>query len=314
MATKVLTESSSTPLVVEEDGTIEVVLITPGQGSSGYYSEEMIKSFASETWPKGSHSYVNHLEQGEKRTPEKLIGVLTEDAHWSDEKNGAVSRLKPMKHWEEFVREVAPYTGLSITARGTGRVDTIDGKETYVVESLEPNIMNTVDLVSYAGRGGYFAESLETLYESAIKESTQGNPADGTNEQKVQENMALEEKVETLISTVESLVTAMAASETARKSAEEANATEAANATKAAEATRAVESADLPDSVKAKLHESIAAGDYDVTPKLEEALAIRAELHESLKKEFTESASFGSLSSKTDAEAASLLSEDVKGW
>src|SRR5690349_5992637 len=61
------------------DGSFEVVLIAPGQGSSGYYSEEVIRDYAPTAWPKGTHVYLDHLKEGETRSPERLLGALVED-------------------------------------------------------------------------------------------------------------------------------------------------------------------------------------------------------------------------------------------
>lgn len=139
----------------------KAVLITPGQGSSGLYSEEMLKQYGPAAFPKGSHSYVDHPGEGEQRSPKNLFGVLAETAHY-EENVGLVAELDIMPHWADFAEAVAPYVGLSIFAAGTAS-KAEDG--TVVIESLEHNITNSIDLVSYAGRGGSLAER---LYESAI--------------------------------------------------------------------------------------------------------------------------------------------------
>lgn len=156
-----LTESSSK---LSQAGNLwEVVLITPGKGSSGIYTEDMLKNFGPKAFSAGSHSYIGHLSEGEQRNPEKAIGVLAEDAVY-EEGRGLVGKLKVFKHWKDFVEEVSPYVGMSISAMGNGK----DTEEGYIVEELIPDIQNTIDLVSYAGRGGALAEK---LYESAINTS-----------------------------------------------------------------------------------------------------------------------------------------------
>jgi hypothetical protein len=144
--TQFTVQESSTALKVDEDGTYLAVLITPGQGSSGFYSEDMLKASGPEAFPAGTHSYLNHISEGERRSPDKLLAVTVEDA-WYKEDVGLVARTKPMKHWRDFVSEVAPYVGLSIQAAAVGERGEMDGRETLIVESLVPHVMNSIDLV-----------------------------------------------------------------------------------------------------------------------------------------------------------------------
>jgi hypothetical protein len=140
------------------------VLITPGKGSSGVYTEAMLKEYGPKAFKKGTHSYVDHPRSEEDiRSPKNLIGVLAEDARY-EEGVGLVAELEVMPHWKEFVEAVAPHTGLSIYAMGEGNYND-DGE--VVVENLIPHTQNSVDLVSYPGRPG--SEAWPTsLYEAAV--------------------------------------------------------------------------------------------------------------------------------------------------
>jgi len=169
---KLFNETANAP--VKAGNNWRAVLITPGQGSSGFYSESMLKEFGPTAFPKGTHSYVDHpKDESDGRSPKNLMGVLAEDAHYVDGV-GLVAELEVMPHWKEFVEAVAPHTGLSIWASGEG-VNNDEG--TLVVESLVPHAQNSVDLVSYAGRPG--SGLAEKLYESAIsmQESYEGAEA-----------------------------------------------------------------------------------------------------------------------------------------
>jgi len=53
--THILTESSS-KLAKTEEGTWRAVLITPGKGSSGIYTESMLKEYGPKAFKKGTHS------------------------------------------------------------------------------------------------------------------------------------------------------------------------------------------------------------------------------------------------------------------
>jgi hypothetical protein len=156
---EILREASST-LQSAGASRWKAVLITPGKGSSGLYSDDVLREYGPTAFPKGTHSYVDHPKDGESRNPKNLFGVLTESAKY-EEGIGLTATLEVMPHWAEFAQAVAPYTGLSIYAAAE-RAQTAEG---YVVEKILPAIDNSVDLVSYAGRGGAMAEQ---LYESAI--------------------------------------------------------------------------------------------------------------------------------------------------
>jgi|LakMenEpi03Aug12_release.lakeMendotaPanAssembly.Ray.scaffolds.fasta_scaffold03549_3 hypothetical protein len=158
---KLLSESGSAP--VKSGNNWRAVLITPGKGSSGVYTEEMLREYGPQAFKKGTHSYVDHpRDEGDIRSPKNLIGVLAEDARY-EKGVGLVAELSIMPHWKEFVEAVAPHTGLSIYAMGEGNYND-DGE--VVVESLVPHTQNSVDLVSYPGRPG--SKLADKLYEAAI--------------------------------------------------------------------------------------------------------------------------------------------------
>ena len=166
---KLYTESSSAPEKV--GNRWRAVLITPGKGSSGVYTESMLREYGPRAFVKGTHSYVDHPRSEEDiRSPKNLIGVLAEDAHYEDGV-GLVAELDIMPHWKEFVEAVAPHTGLSIYAMGEGNYNE-DGD--VIVENLIPHTQNSVDLVSYAGRPG--SKLADKLYEAAIAIAAEAAP------------------------------------------------------------------------------------------------------------------------------------------
>lgn len=313
---KLLNESRTGGLKANGDGTYNVVLITPGRGTSGLYTESVLRESGPAAFPAGTHSYVDHpTEAHPGRSPEKLLGIYVETAHYEDGV-GLVSRFKPMKHYREFVEEVAPYTGLSIYAQGDGLEEDIDGDSVFVVSELLPNIQNTVDLVSYAGRGGHFAES---LLESAL-EISQDSP--GFIE-RGNENMALEDEVRNLLpevrAAISELVTAREALAAAQTEVASAKADTDSVVEQALEATDAVNAAELPEKIKESLYSEIKAGNYNVKPAIESAIAIRDALEEDAKaaaeadasKKDTLSESLGLLGVTTSSSADDLT---VTGW
>jgi hypothetical protein len=170
--TTLLTESAVAPTKTKS-GNWRAVLITPGKGSSGLYTESMLKADGPIAFPKGTHSYIDHpIREGEVRSPKNLMGVLAEDAYY-EEGIGLVAELQVMPHWKEFVEAVAPHTGLSIYATGEGEYNE-NGE--LVVESLLPHTQNSVDLVSYAGRPG--SKLVDKLYEAAIAMIKEAEPGE----------------------------------------------------------------------------------------------------------------------------------------
>lgn len=306
--TVILTEETPGGVLSAPKGdTYPVILITPGQGSSGYYSEDVIRDYAPAAFPKGTHVYLDHLREGEQRTPEKLLGYLTEDTV-VNENGEAVNQFKPLKRHREWIEEIRGVVGLSVAVAGEGRKGLVEGRETLIVESLTPRITNTVDLVSYAGRGGRFLESyLEEANRLVEDERTQPDPQDGSR--KEIKTMAIsEEQVTALVESVESLVAALAES---NKPAPEKSVDEIAEDRKAAvAAVKAVESADISDDTKARLIEGIEAGDYDVASAIEHEKAltesIRARLEEQILSEVGASAKGGDLKESAI--------ETPKGW
>lgn len=294
--TLLLHESSSTFVEAKAKGTYKVVLITPGRGSSGYYKEEMLKAFGPAAFPAKSHAYVDHIKADESRSPEKMIGVYPEGAYYEDGV-GLVAELKPFSHYEQFVKEVAPYAGFSIFAQGTGAVEELDGEEVFMVEQLLPHVMNSVDLVAYAGRGGHLAES---LLQEAMNKSTQREPSSGATDKEA--NMpTIEESAAALVSRVDVLVTAQEAAAATADAATD-KATAVAEAIKSAVvAARAVAEAEVSEKVREKLYTQIESGNFDVEDALAEAVEIRkeieAEVRESFKTSYTPQTILGSFAS-----------------
>lgn len=317
-----LLESATAKLgEVADDGTFPVVLITPGQGTSGYYRESVIAEHAPVALPKGTHVYLDHLRKGEERSPSKLLGYLTEDTTIRED-GAATNRFKPLSKHREWIEEVKSLVGLSVAVSGDGRRGEINGVQTLIVESLNPSITNTVDVVSYSGRGGQFLESLleeaneegdetphdnlnqtdaEEADEATAEERTQAESSGGTTKGNNPMTYS-EETITRLAEGVEALVAKLTES-VAEVEVDETD-TDADRAL-AVEAVIAVESADISAETKTALLEGIKAGKYDVAPEIEREKALR----ESIRAELTES--YGSTAGGDGSTGSDY---DVKGW
>lgn len=239
----------------------DATLITPGKGSSGIYSEEMLKEYGPTAFPKGSHSYVDHpASEDEQRSPKNLMGVLAEDARYV-EGRGLVGKIQVMPHWADFVEAVAPHTGLSIYATGDGR----DTEEGFVVESLDYSIQNTCDLVSYAGRGGSLVERLKesAINKTSVETGTGAATADADSKEREQNMDELKALVEALASKIDGLDTKLvemdAKVESVVKLSESATAADAAKVD-ALEVADKLAEAKLTESGRKRVLESVKSG------------------------------------------------------
>lgn len=154
MNTKLLTEASGSTLT-RNGKRWKGVLAVPGQGSSGFYSEEVLREFGPTALAPGAKAFIDH---DTVRSPKDMIGVYPDGAVWDDELGALVGELEVFPHWQEFVEAVGPHAGLSIYMMGETDAD---GN----VTALIPDRMNGVDLVSYPGLVG--SGLVEKLYESA---------------------------------------------------------------------------------------------------------------------------------------------------
>jgi hypothetical protein len=252
----------------------KAVLITPGKGSSAIYTEDVLRRDGAVAFPAGTHSYINHLQEGDVRSPEKLWGVLAEDARYEDGV-GLVAKIKVMPHWADFVESVAPHTGLSIWAEGQGSKND-DGE--ILVESLVANPMNTIDMVSWPGREG--SGLAQKLYESAVRASESDNSVtDGDTDSLTEEgnsDMELKE-LSDQIAEMPNLIAA-AVAEALAPAAEPEEKEDEVSVEAVAEALVA---ADLPEVSRKAVYESLRNGG-ELTVAIEAQKAFVAQVKEHL--------------------------------
>lgn len=171
---------------VRDDDTVEICLITPGWGSSGYYSEQMLKKDGPKIFKKGLHMYMNHpTEEEDRHRPERdvrdLAGALQEDAVWKDNGfagKGVYSSAKVFPNYKDFIDAAASHIGVSIRAGGTAVEGEAEGRHGLLVNSLQEGY--SVDYVTMAGRGG----QVLALYESNKKRISQLSETKSTAQNK----------------------------------------------------------------------------------------------------------------------------------
>jgi len=154
----------------------EITIITPGWGSSGYYSAEVLEAAAKDkVFPKGTQMHIDHMtEQARFDSPAgsvaTLAAALQEDARWDpnwvDPDTGIKGRLvaenRVFGHWKEPLAEMKDAIGVSIAAAAETSMGEAEGRKGRIIEALVPDILNRVDYVTVAGRGGRISEVLES--------------------------------------------------------------------------------------------------------------------------------------------------------
>jgi hypothetical protein len=153
-----------------KSGRLLVEIISEGIGSSGAYPRKVLENAVTErVWPQGTKVFIDHPTESETyarpaRTVKDLVGRTTRDAY-IDESGRIVTEVKIFKPFRplltdaDFIQSV----GMSIRAAAEVRPGEYEGKKTTVVTRLIPDVMNTIDVVTWAGRGGRVISLLESL-------------------------------------------------------------------------------------------------------------------------------------------------------
>lgn len=134
-----------------------IQIITPGWGSSGYYSADVLERAAeNHIIPAGTHMYFDHASDSERtdrpeRSVRDIAAVLTEDATWDG--TGLFADADILGPHAELIEALAPYIGVSISGSATDiTIGEAEGRTGPIIEDLAH--VASVDFVTRAGRGG----------------------------------------------------------------------------------------------------------------------------------------------------------------
>lgn len=177
---RVLTECCERAVFLTEAGPATrktVRLISPGWGSSGYYSSEVLKRDGPKIFPSGTHMYLNHATPAEEsQRPEgdirNLAAVTSGNAYWDANHNegaGLFAQADIFSQYAPDLLEKAPFTGVSIRARGYGQDGEAEGKKGFLVTELFHG--ESVDFVTKSGRGGKVLTESGNTDPTKVKES-----------------------------------------------------------------------------------------------------------------------------------------------
>jgi hypothetical protein len=165
-------EGDLVPLVeraLASDNTIDLKVITPGWGSSGYYSKEVLERDGPKTFPAGTHMYLDHPTESENRErPERSVrdlagALLAPPAYQEDGKDGPglYAKAKVLPEYKDTIEALAEHIGVSIRAHGTVEPGEAEGKQGAIVKEMTKGL--SVDFVTKAGRGGKVLQLMESL-------------------------------------------------------------------------------------------------------------------------------------------------------
>jgi hypothetical protein len=150
-------------------GRVLVTLITPGQGSSGFYSPEVLEAAATDrVFAAGTHMHADHpsrmdVQDRPERSILTLVGQTVEDARWDPAVPGLVAEAQLFGPLGQTVAQMQDAIGVSIRATADVEEADQDGRRVTIVKRLDT--AESVDFVTRAGRGGRFVvlESARTL-------------------------------------------------------------------------------------------------------------------------------------------------------
>ena len=180
---KRITEAST--LTVTESptpGRVLLQLITPGWGSSGYYSPQVLENAATEqVFPAGTHVFFDHPSESERhdrpeRSVRDLAMVLDEDAR-RDDQGGLVAEAKVIGPYRDLITDdvFMEAVGMSIRASADTTIGEAEGRKGTIVTQLIEGV--SVDLVTRAGRGGRILAAVESA-RAEMREATASDTRD----------------------------------------------------------------------------------------------------------------------------------------
>lgn len=181
---------------VTSDGSIQIKIASPGWGSSGYYTKELLERDGPKAFGVGTQMFWDHPTAAEERDrPEgslrSLAAMVTSTPTFLEEGPngpGLYGTAKVFSGFKEAVDELGPHIGLSMRAAGKVREGfEAEGRKGRLVEQIVHG--KSVDFVTQAGRGG----EVVSLFESYREGGTNVSDTQVTPDQKTPEQVAAEQ-------------------------------------------------------------------------------------------------------------------------
>lgn len=153
---------------LRSDGTVPLRLISPGWGTSGFYSADVLEAAGNDgVFAAGCHCYWDHpsiTEQSDRpeRSLRDLAAVLETTGTWRTDHPdgpGIYAEARVFGPYRELLAEMAPHIGVSIRAAAQVSTGEADGRRGRIVEEIVE--AQSVDFVTRPGRGGQVLAILE---------------------------------------------------------------------------------------------------------------------------------------------------------
>lgn len=147
-------------------GRVPIQILTPGWGSSGYYSPKVVEAAASLV-KAGTPMFLDHASESERherpiRSVKDIAATFTKDAVWNGK--ALVAEAQLVGPYKDALIALRKTIGVSINGSATDITEgEAEGRTGRIIESLAA--IESVDFVTRAGRGG------KILVESAIREA-----------------------------------------------------------------------------------------------------------------------------------------------
>src|SRR6188474_1493904 len=135
---------------LKESGTLtgsgakrRIQLLSEGQGSSGYYSAELLERDGPKAFPAGTQIFFDHLTESEEldrggsHSIKDLVGVTLTDAAFDGDTTALLAEAKFFPSVSSFIEDAAEFISLSIEASGKK-------SDAGLIEALIPNPYNAI--------------------------------------------------------------------------------------------------------------------------------------------------------------------------
>jgi hypothetical protein len=269
-----------------DDGMWKIKIISEGQGSSGFYSRELLEEYHGVF--NDVLSFKNH--PGEWDGPETrdftmLAGEIVGETWVENDERGMAAvygNYLPDPDHKDKLERYKKKLGVSIFAVGEGEFDESTGN--FHIISFSEDAYTSVDVVIAPGARGGFMESMKKAYAHRA-ENASVDSADGTTEKEGLSEMAEKDVLEAVAKNTAAVEALTESNQTQAQATVDADAVEAAVAVRMAsylEAMTAIEAAELLPSQRKSL-EALAATGADIASAIEDAKVVAAEARDAVK-------------------------------
>lgn len=146
-------------------GRMRIQVLSPGWGTSGYYSPEVCEAAAALV-PVGTQMFIDHPSESDRhdrpeRSVRDIAAFVTEAARWDPQRQATVAECQVVGPYKEVLTDLAEHIGLSISGSATDIYEgEAEGRRGPIIEGLAA--ISSVDFVTRAGRGGRVLQVLES--------------------------------------------------------------------------------------------------------------------------------------------------------